>query len=171
MRYRMLFSAAFSLALLGGCQHPMENPYFPVKESGLNWVEIRHYALGKNTQRVRVRLDGNGVVTVREGTSPLVSNPFAKDVNNAQWNDIRETRVNIPREDAVVLFQGLVDKGLFEKPKKPEKVEEADQIYVSANIQNKTVTYVDPVGDSELAEQLKMMVLMFYHPQPRRTPK
>lgn len=168
MSYKIFFLAICSAALLGGCQNPMENPYFSVKESGLNWIEIRHYTMSKNTQRVRVRLDGNGVVTVREGTSPLVGNPFAKDVNSPQWNDIRESRLTIPREDAVVLFQGLVDKGLFEKPKKPEKVEEADQIYVSANIQNKTVTYVDPVGDPDLAEQLKMMVLMFYHPQPKR---
>ncbi len=92
-------------------------------------------------------------------------------MDNPQWNDIRETRVTISRDEAVFLFQSLVDKGLFEKPKKPDDIEKANQIYVSANIQNKTVTYVDPVGDPDLAEQLMMVVWMFYHPQPRKGQK
>lgn len=158
-----------SAVLFCGCLSLMDNPYFTVEESGLNWVDIRHYELNKNKPRVRVRLDGNGIVTVREGTSPLVGNPFARDVDNVQWNDIRESRVTIPREEMVLLFQTLVDKGLFEKPKKPDDVEKADQIYVSANIQNKTVTYVDPVANPDLAEQLTTIVLMFYHPQPRKS--
>ncbi|MDD4017502.1 MAG: hypothetical protein PHV28_06105 [Kiritimatiellae bacterium] len=164
----LLIFGSLSAVLFCGCMSPMENPYFTVEESGLNWVDIRHYELGKNKPRVRIRLDGNGIVTVREGTSPLVGNPFAKNVDNLQWNDIRESRVTIPREEAVFLFQALVDKGLFEKPKKPDDIEKANQIYVSANIQNKTVTYVDPVGDPDLAEQLTTIVWMFYHPQPRK---
>jgi len=167
----LLIFGSLSAVLFCGCMSPMENPYFTVEESGLNWVDIRHYELGKNKPRVRVRLDGNGIVTVREGTSPLVGNPFAKNVDNPQWNDIRETRVTISRDEAVFLFQSLVDKGLFEKPKKPDDIEKANQIYVSANIQNKTVTYVDPVGDPDLAEQLMMVVWMFYHPQPRKGQK
>ncbi|HOE60447.1 MAG TPA: hypothetical protein P5125_00260 [Kiritimatiellia bacterium] len=159
--------AAAALVIVCGCQHPMENPYFTVTESGLNWVDIRHYRIGNPTQRVWVRLDGNGIVTVREGSSPLVSNPFAKDMTHQQWYDIRETRLTIPRHEAVFLFQTLVDKGLFEKPVKPKNIEEADQIYVSANIQNKTVSYVDPIGDPDLAEQCRLLVMMFHHPKPR----
>ncbi len=167
MRHVLRLSGILFLLLTAGCLSPLENPYFSVEESGLNWVDIRHYNTTKPIQRVWVRLDGNGIVTVRSGTSPLVSNSFAKDFDNQLWDDIYQTRLTIPREEANFLFQSLVDKGLFEKTKKPDDVEQADQIYVTANIQNKTVTYTDPVGEPDLAEQLRMIVMMFYHPRPK----
>ncbi len=148
----------------------MTNPKFEVKESGLNWVEIRQYTIGPHTQRVRVRIDGSGIITVREGSSPLVGNPYAHDVNNAQWADIRESRVTIPREEANLLFQTLVDRGLFVKQEavKDKNVEEGEFFYVSANIQNKTAGSRDPVSDLDLIDHLKMIVMMFYHPTPVR---
>jgi hypothetical protein len=168
MRSVYLFSFCLAATLFCGCQSPMENPFFTVKESGLNWVEIRQYKLAARTQRVRVRIDGNGIVTVREGTSPLVGNPFACDVNNQQWDDIRESRVTIPREEAQFLFQKLVDRGLFVKQEKPKDEIKDEALYVSANIQNKTAGSTDPVTDPELIEHLRMQVMMFYHPTPLR---
>ena len=193
MRY-VILALACGLSALTGCQNPMENPYFRVKESGLNWVEIRQYKIGTHTQRIRVRLDGNGIVTVREGTSPLVGNPFASDVTHSQWADIRETRLNIPRDEALLLMQTLVDRGLFDKQKKPKKNQVKSErdveggptsgdarenkdvqgqmpeeyFYVSANIQCKTAGSRDPVTDPDLIEHLKMIVMMFYRPTPVR---
>ncbi len=147
----------------------MDNPFFTVEESGLNWVEIRQYSISAKTQRIRVRIDGNGIVTVREGTSPLVGNPFAADVNNERWEDIRESRVTIPRDEARFLFQTMVDRGLFVDQKKPDKDDEKKEaVYVSANIQCKTAGSADPVTDPELLDHLKMIVQMFYHPTPTR---
>lgn len=161
--------AGLLLTLLCGCQNFMDNPYFTVKESGLNWVEIRQYAITTPTQRIRVRIDGNGIITVREGTSPLVGNPFAYDINNARWEDIRESRITVPREEVQVLFQTMVDRGLFVKQEKPdEEMLKKEAVYVSANIQCKTTSSSDPVTDPELLEHLKMIVLMFYHPTPAR---
>lgn len=169
--------ATLALFALAGCQSEMENPFFRVKESGLNWVEIRQYKVGKHTHRVRVRIDGNGIVTVREGTSPLVGNPYAHDVTNSQWGDIRETRVNISRDEANLLFQTLVDRGLFVKnlKTKEDKNEAGDSkdgeyLYVSANIQNKTASTKDPLGDPDIVEHLSNIVMMFYHPTPLRKP-
>lgn len=166
-KVHVIFSALAAI-LFSGCQNPMENPFFTVKESGLNWVEIRQYTLGTHTQRVRVRIDGNGIVTVREGTSPLVGNPFAYDISNETWADIRETRLTIPREEAVLLFQKLVDCGLFVKQEKSKDAPEDVSLFVSANIQNKTAGSSDPVSDPDLIEHLKMQVMMFYHPTPLR---
>jgi hypothetical protein len=169
MRRVPLCCLGLALSLLSGCQSFMDNPYFKVEESGLNWVEIRHYTIATHPQRVRVRIDGNGIVTVREGTSPLVGNPFAADVNSTRWEDIRESRVTVSREEAVVLFQTMVDRGLFVKQEKPDEDAEEfnkEQVYVSANIQCKTTSSSDPVTDPDLLEHLKMIVLMFYHPTP-----
>ncbi len=169
MKAALLCLAALCLCALTGCQHPMENPYFQVKASGLNWLEIRKYTIGEQTRRVRVRIDGNGVITVRDGTSPLVGNPFAYDVNNSNWGDIRETRLNIPPEEALFLFQSLVDNGLFVKQKKPEgELAKGTHYFFSANIQNKTASSIDPITDPELAERLDMVVRMFYRPTPVR---
>lgn len=164
-----IFIALTTLLIISGCMHPMENPYFTVKPSGLNWLEIRRYNVSEQTRRVRVRIAGNGVVTVREGTSPLVGNPFAYDTSHASWADIRETNLNIPPDEALFLFQSLVDYGLFDRQEKPrEEHFKSDLYYFSANIQNKTASSSDPVTDPELIERMNMIVRMFYRPTPIR---
>lgn len=163
----------FFLAILTlcGCVNFFENPYFAVKESGLNWISIRHYNYRTTpVQRVSLRLDGNGNVTVREGSSMLVTNPFAANHDDPNWNDVNETRITLPRENMTRLFQSLVDQGLFVERRKGDSVNTNEAIFVSANIQNKTCGSSDDVygSDPELAEHLKNVVLMFYHPQPKR---
>jgi hypothetical protein len=167
MRIISIASLFLGAILICGCQNFMDNPYFTVKESALNWVEIRQYTISDRTQRVRVRIDGSGIVTVREGTSPLVGDPFAANVNHERWDDIRESRLTIPREDVQFLFQTMVDKGLFVEQKKPDDEEiKKGAVYVSANIQCKTTSSSDPVTDPDLLDHLKMIVQMYYHPTP-----
>ncbi len=173
MRKLTLCSIFLAATVFCGCETYLFSPYFTVKESGLNWIAIRHYNY-KTTpiQRVNVRIDGNGLVTVREGSSMLVNNPFAANASDSHWNDIRETRITLSREEVVPLFQMLVDKGLFkERIKiKNNSVATNEAIFVSANIESKTCGSEDDIFgiDPELAEQLKEVTLMFYHPQPKQ---
>jgi hypothetical protein len=149
----------------------MDNPHFTVKESGLNWVSIRHYDYRVTPiRRVALRLDGNGIVTVREGTSLLVTNPFAANNTDPSWNDIVESRVTLPPAETTRIFQMLVDQGLFEERRKGDSANTNEAVFVSANIQNKTCGSEDDIfgSDPDLAEHLKNVVLMFYHPQPKR---
>lgn len=155
--------------LMVGCRNFMEDPYFKVEESGLNWVFIRHYNLRATpVQRVSVRLDGSGIATVRDGASLLVTNPFATNHGDPNWNDCRENRITIPRDDVRSLFQMLVDAGLFEKRDRGGGVSTNEAIFVSANIQGKTCGSEDDIllCDPELAENLKSIVQMFYQPRP-----
>ena len=171
MRKIALFSVLLAAAVFCGCQSYFDNPFFTVKESGLNWVSIRHYNYtAKPVQRVSVRIDGSGVVTVREGASMLVSNPFAANSSDPNWNDIRETRITLPREETVQLLQMLVDRGLFKDRRKGDSVNTNEAIFVSANIECKTCGSEDDIygSDPELAECLKNVTMMFYHPQPKR---
>lgn len=164
------FCLAFAAVFFCGCEHFVFSPFFTVKESGLNWVSIRHYNYKSvPIQRVSVRIDGSGLVTVREGSSLLVSNAFAARSADDQWNDIRENRINIPPEDVVPLFQMLVDRGLFKERVKGDSTVTNEAIFVSANINGNACGSEDDVFgiDPELAEHLKMVVMMFYHPQPR----
>lgn len=167
----------FGILLLGllfaGCQSYFENPYFTVEESGLNWVSIRYYNYTREPiRKVNVRVDGNGIISVKEGTSPLVSNAFAADIRKPTWSDIRESRFSVPREEVVPLFQMLVDNGLFaERRKGLESSVTNESIFVTANIQNKTCGSSDDdvfASDPDLAERLKTVILMYYHPSPAR---
>ena len=167
-KYGALF---VGMALAGGCtSFVTENPYFTVKDSGLNWVEIRQYDMSGANRRVHVRIDGNGFVQVREGTSQQVSNAFAKQYDNSAWNDVRLRRITVSRDDAQAIFQQLVDAGLFVKERPDEQKPDLSKqaLFVSANIQGKMTSSPDAVADPRLLEQLRLVVLMFYHPQPVR---
>ena len=169
--------ASFTV-FFAGCRwnSGMNEPYFKVEKSGLNWVEIRQYETVGRMQRVRIRIDGNGLVTVRAGTSALVSNSFAANTKHENWEAIRETRITISEDDTGLIFQSLVDAGLFEKPEVIPFVSEVPTlstnetslVYVSANICSKTVGKADPVAKPELLEQLRLVVLTFYKPEPIR---
>ncbi|MEI7900980.1 MAG: hypothetical protein WCK89_12075 [bacterium] len=170
MRIFTLLSLLLATLLCYGCQSFLNDPFFTVKESGLNWVVIRHYNYkAMPIQRVSVRIDGSGIVTVREGSSQLVSNPYASRSDAPSWNDIRESRITLPREEVLPLFQVLVDHGLFKDRRKSDSVNTNEAIFVSANIQCKTCGNEDDVygSDPELAEYLKNVLMLFYHPQPK----
>lgn len=171
MRKCAFFASALLAALFCGCQSFVDSPFVTVEPSGLNWLSIRQYNYRSTPiQRVSVRIDGNGIVTVREGTSMLVTNPFAAGKDDPNWNDIRETRITLPSEDVVPIFQMLVDKGLFKERRRGDSANTNEAIFVSANIQSKTCGSEDDIfgSDPELAEYLKNVLLMFYHPQPKK---
>jgi len=173
MRHITFCSILLAAAVFCGCEHFIFSPYFTVKESGLNWVSIRHYNYKVTPiQRVNVRIDGSGMVTVREGSSMQVNNPFAANSSDSHWNDMRETRLTLSREEVVPLFQMLVDKGLFKERIKiqGQNAVTNEAIFASANIEGKTCGSEDDIFgiDPDLAEHLKMVTLMFYHPQPKQ---
>ena len=168
----LLLAASF----LAGCLNSFENPYFTVKSSGLNWLHIRQYDSTGRRPTVHVRIDGNGTVVVREGKSPLMSDPFAHNTKGENWDDLRETRLSISEEETMMIFQSLINNGLFVKRHKSLFSEdiatnETYFVYASANIQNKTTSSPDPITEPNLLEDLKMTISWFYHPRPaKKTP-
>ena len=156
---------------LTGCLHHFEHPYFTVPQSGLNWVVIHQLYVTGNRQHINLRIDGNGIVVVKDGTSPQVINPFASNIDSARWDDIRERSFQLPPEEVNGIFQNLVNKGLFVKRTKSlfsgsAATNETSFVYAWANIRNKTTSSPDPITDPELLDALKMTVSQFYHPRP-----
>ena len=173
MKTKALLLSVLAGVILAGCQSYFENPNFTVEESGLNWISVRYYNYKtRPIRKVNVRIDGNGIVDVKEGTSSLVGNPFANKMEELTWGDVRETRTIIPREEVVPILQLLVDNGLFkERHNLRGVVSTNESIFVTANIQCHTCgSSNDDIfsSDPELAEHLKNVVLMYYHPTPRR---
>jgi len=171
MRKRVFFGAVLAAAAFCGCSNFIMSPYFTVKDSGLNWVSIRYYQM-KTTpiQRVNVRIDGNGMVSVKEGASSLVSNDFAAKSGETSWGDIRATNLTLSPEEVLPIFQMLVDKGLFKDRIKGKSTTTNEAIFASANIDGKACGSEDDIYgiDPDLADHLKMVVMMFYHPQPKQ---
>jgi hypothetical protein len=181
MRNLLFTLLAALVVVVTGCvwHSGVNETHFQVESSGLNWVEIRQYETIGVKRRIKLRIDGNGMVSLREGTSALVSNQFAANHKQNNWEDIREKRITLSEDDTRLIFQSLVDAGLFEKHEEIPFVDETPVassndtsfVYVSANINNKTVGSADPIGKPELLEQLKIVVLTFYQPRPiRQTP-
>lgn len=168
-----IFACMLGVALLvTGCRYVHEDPNFEVNDSALNWIEI-HYANYRRLplRRVRLKIDGNGFVDLREGTSALVSNSFAANSADENWHDMRQQRLHIEPDVARNLFQRLVDAGLFEERwRMGSAVNTNEAIFVYANFNNHTTGSHDDVftTDPDLAENLKNTVMMFYHPSPRR---
>lgn len=166
-----IFLFVLVAASLTGCWYHFENPYITVKPSGLNWLVIHQLHVAGNRQHINLRIDGNGMVVVKEGTSQLVVNSFASNTKSDHWEDIREHRFMLPEEDVTMIFQNLVNNGLFVKREKSlfsgsAATNETSFVFVSANIQNKTAGSPDPVTDPELLDALKMTVRQFYFPRP-----
>lgn len=159
-----------SAAILPGCGPFWVDPYITVKESDLNWVEIHYYNLNKTPiRRIGVEIFGSGLVTVKKGTSELVSNDFAKKYKSDDWSKIKTLRLQIDPKDANNIFQNLVNFGLLDREKngrgtKKDKVNRF--IAVKANLCNNT--YSDNVNifevDPDLAEQLLDVIHEFESP-------
>ena len=172
MRKKNLIAAAVAavLSAVAGCGPFWVDPYIAVKESPLNWVEIHYYNLNRTPiRRVGVRIDGNGLVEVRRGTSELVSNDFAKNYKSDDWSNIKSHRLQISEKDANDIFQNLVNFGLLDREKtgKASKSKTFPRfIAVKANINSHT--YSDNVNmfeeDPDLAEQLLDVVREFENP-------
>jgi len=161
-----LISLAAAFIFTSGCFDPFyNNPYFKVDESGLNWLEIYQKQISSK-KLVRVRIDGGGVIKIREGTSPLVGDEFANDNRNDKWEDIREYQLTVSKEEANRIYQELINNGLFLEQKKSNDSPEGNVIMAFGNIQNHTI--YSTIYDPDLYEHLNAIVLMFYHPKSKR---
>lgn len=165
-RFMLTIISITVLTLISGCFDPFyNNPYFAVEDSALNWLEI-YNKQASSKKLTRVRIDGSGIVKIKTGTSPLVGDAFAKDSTNAQWEDIRNDQITIPRDESVRIFQGLVNNGLFLEQKKNDDSPEDDIIMAFGNIGNHTV--YSTIYDADLHEHLKSLILLFNRPRQRR---
>jgi len=162
--------ALAACATLAGCGPFWVDPYITVKESSLNWVAIHYYNMNKTPiRRIGVEMYGNGLVTVKKGTSELVSNDFAKGYKHESWENIKTKRIQIDPKDMNDIFQNLVNHGVLDREKtfKASKKKSQDRfIAVKANINSNT--YSDNVNmfeeDPDLAEQLLDVIREFDTP-------
>ena len=157
-------------SLISGCGPFWVDPYIIVQESSLNWVAIHYYNMNRQPiRRVGVEIYGNGLVTVKKGTSELVSNDFAKRHKDESWDDVKTFRLQIDSKAANDIFQNLVNNGLLDREKtfKASKKDSPNRfIAVKANINSHT--YSDNVNmfeeDPDLAEHLLDVIREFEHP-------
>jgi len=158
------------LAGVAGCAIFWDDPYVQVTTSPLNWVEVHYYnAKREPIRRESVRVTGSGLVEVKSGTSRRVSDSFAKSMTDATWDDYHTQQFQVEPDHVQVLFQDLVNAGLFDKDKVMRNTKHPSPgrfIAVRAAIDNKTFSEPENVfeTDPELAEHLYNMVREFKRP-------
>ena len=158
------------LAPLAGCGPFWVNPYITVQQSPLNWVEIHYYNLNrKPIRRIGVYLSGAGYVTVKKGTSELVSNDFAKKNGSETWDNIETSRIEVDPNHINDIFQDLVNHGVLDREKFLKGSDKEDMtrfIAVKANISNYTYSENKNIfeTDPDLAELLLDVVRQFNAP-------
>ena len=115
---KKFFAVAF-LAAISGCAGLLDDPYaLNVSVNPLNWVEIHYYnARREPISRTSVRISGGGRVEVKSGTSRLVSDSFAKDFSDKNWDDVQSVQVDVDKNHVRDIFQMLVNAGLFDREK------------------------------------------------------
>ena len=162
------------LAFIAGCGLLFDDPYVNVTTTPLNWCEVHYYNATRDPiRRTTVRVTGLGLVEVKTGTSRRVSDSFAKNNADATWDDITTSQYTVDPEHVRVVFQNLVNAGLFDRDKifRSTKHPPAGRfIAVRAAFDNKT--FSEPYNmfeeDPELAERLYNLVLEFSRPVVRR---
>lgn len=162
-----LLFLALALAALAGCGLIWDDPYVTVTTSSLNWIEIHYYNANHDPiRRESVRVNGTGLVETKAGTSRRVSDSFAKNFSDANWNDFATQQYTVDPDHVREVLQDLVNAGLLDRDKILRKTRQPSKgrfIAVRAAIDNKT--YSEPVNmfeeDPELAEQLYNFVREF----------
>ena len=168
---------ALALLALSGCGLFWDDPYVTVTTTPLNWMEIHFYnARHDPVRRETVRINGAGFVETRSGTSRRVSDSFAKNVADANWDDYSTSQFQVDPDHVREIFQDLVNAGLFDKDKILRSTKNPSSgrfIAVRAAIDNKT--FSEPYNmfeeDPELAEQLYNAVREFSRTRLGRKPQ
>lgn len=166
MKLRQTIVLFLLLCLCVGCGTPyLEREHFQVNEYDINRFEV---VFVKDTKRPPVRLfiNGAGVVEVQTGKSPQLSDSFSIDMANKDWNNIICRRQTITRADARMLFQSLVNYGLYHKPADPpENWKEGElperRARVNANF-NGRMARRDVLFDYDLLDEIETIVRLFH---------
>ena len=147
--WHCLGALAMCVALLSvdGCGPFWVNPYITVEQSNLNWMEM-----------------------IKKGTSPQISDDFAKKYKDDEWADIHTQRMDIDPNHINDIFQDLVNRGVLDREKwgksEKNKKEYKRFIAVKANINNVTYSERDNIFevDPDLAEYLLDTIRQFERP-------
>lgn len=158
------------LAAVAGCGLLWDDPYIQVTNTPLNWVEIHYYNASREPiRRISVRLNGMGRVEVSSGTSRRVSDSFAKNINDENWEDIRTMQYDVDPEHVREVFQDLVNAGLLDREKLFRSTKHPSPgrfVAVRCALDNRTFSEPENIYevDPELAERLYNVVREFNRP-------
>jgi hypothetical protein len=93
------------------------DPAMRVNDSQLNRLEIQYLPV-HGEPLVRLSVMGSGYCRIQRGVSPLVTNEFSQNVTSSQWGDVQVDQINLQPAEALMIFQTLVDRGLWREPDK-----------------------------------------------------
>jgi hypothetical protein len=118
--YLLTCSVALNLALLVGCQtfDSMNQVRFEADPSPLDYIQFRRVmpgAPGRPAQVIRFDLSGTGYLEYQAGRSERTSDPFWQQSDSADWQDLRRDVITLTPEETTLVFQRVVDTGIFDR--------------------------------------------------------
>ncbi len=108
------------VAAISGCQtfDSMKLVRFEADPSPLDYIQLRR-ALpatdGRPAQVIRFDLSGVGYLEYQAGRSERTSDPFWQQSDSADWQDLRRDVITLTPEETKIVFQRVVDSGIFDK--------------------------------------------------------
>ncbi len=69
---------------------------------------------------MRLDLSGSGFLEITTGKSERVRDPFWKPSDDPEWQDIRRDHLFLSPQETAVVFQTLIDAGIFNHRQDPK---------------------------------------------------
>ncbi len=118
MRYpaSMIYRLILIFCILSAGCRSLNEVRFTANPSPLDYAQFRCTRISPQSGReetLRLDLSGSGFLEITTGRSERVRDPFWKPSEDPEWQDIRRDQVFLSPQETAVIFQALVDAGIF----------------------------------------------------------
>jgi len=123
IKSRTLF--LFLLAAVAGCAS-INEVRFTVDPSSLDYAQfriVRPSPVDGKSETIRIDLSGSGFLEMTTGRSERVTESFWQQSEDPVWQDLHRTHVMLSAAETAVLYQKLVDLGIFDR-KQPKEAKQ-----------------------------------------------
>jgi hypothetical protein len=90
---------------------------FTVEPSALDYAQfriIRPSPVDGKSETIRIDLSGSGFLEMLTGTSERVTDSFWRQSEDPAWQDLHRTHAILSPDETAIIFQKLVDLGIFD---------------------------------------------------------
>ncbi len=149
MQSILLATVTAALTVTAGCSS-LTQVRFTVQSSSLDYVQFRSTrpsSSGGAPSVVKLELAGSGYLEYISGRSERVRDAFWQESAAPNWQDIRTDHVVLTQDETVVIYQRLVDAGVFDNVRRQQTDAASAHLAVLASIRfrKKLVLTSDPV--------------------------
>ncbi len=156
-----LVAAQLVILVASGCKS-LHAVRFAVEPSALDYAQFRRTRIVPNSgdiETVRLDLSGSGYLEKTTGRSERVSDSFWQQSEAPDWQDLRRDHLMLSDAVTTSVFQRLVDAGIFDLKRDPEKDPPPHELAVLVSVRFKKKLIL--TGDPEYHQIFNMLLDRF----------